>query len=284
MVFRETDEIRILKEKTRVAVSLAMEGKWADAAIVNRDILESSPQNIESLNRLGKALIELNQLEEALTTFTKVIGINPSNTIAVKNVERLNWANANKSDKKFPTSISAGSLNAKFFIGQSGKSTEVTLAQTPLSCDPSPGTPITLERDGSAVVALDPCGNRLGYVPSKLSRRLLCLIDGGNKYDGAVSGRSEGSLRAILRECYQDPSQRSRISFPLNTSWGPSYHEENNLSSDGIEIGDPRDAEIVGFETSNDSGQFILVGASVTSVDDTDDELLQEDLKEEIAN
>ena len=66
MVFRETDESRIIKEKTRVAVSLAMEGNWSEAVAINREILNSLPDIVESLYRLGKALIELNQFDEAL--------------------------------------------------------------------------------------------------------------------------------------------------------------------------------------------------------------------------
>ena len=284
MVFRETDESRILKEKTRVAVSLAMEGNWSKAVITNREILNSSPDNVESLNRLGKALIELNQFDEAFAAFTKVLSINPGNTIAAKNINRLNWANANKSDGNPPANNSAGSLSAKFFIGQSGKSAEVTLSESSINCDPSPGTPITLAIEGSAIVALDQCSNRLGYVPSKLSRRLICLINGGNKYDGAISGRSEGALRAILRECHQDPNQRSKISFPSSSSWNSTLIEENVQIERNAEIINPlRNMDQV-LETDQDPDQLILVGAGIHLEDNADDDLLIEDLEEEITN
>ena len=284
MVFRETDESRIIKEKTRVAVSLAMEGNWSEAVAINREILNSLPDNVESLNRLGKALIELNQFDEALEAFTKVLSINPGNTIAAKNINRLNWANANKSDITPSTNTSVRSLSAKFFIGQSGKSVEVTLSESSVNCDPSPGTPITLAIEGNTIVALDQSNNRLGYVPSKLSRRLICLMDGGNKYDGAISGRSEGALRAILRECYQDPNQRSKISFPTTASWDLiSIEEPVQIEQDSEIINHLQNVDEV-FETDQDSNQLVLVGASIQLEDNPDDDLLIEDLEEEIAN
>ena len=258
MVFRETDESRMIKEKTRLAVSLAMEGKWKEAAEINREILDSSPENTESLNRLGKALIELNQIENALAAFNQVLAINPSNTIAAKNAERLNWACSNKSKAKPLSSTHTGSLTAKFFIGQSGKSTEVTLTQCSANYDPSPGTPIMLKVEGSAIVAMDPCNNRLGYVPSKLSRRLVCLMQGGNTYDGAISGGTGDELRVVLRESFQHPSQRSKVSFPPTASWDENAVAKNDSTSAAIENEETEETELEETEFSAHSSQHVL--------------------------
>ena len=79
---------------------------------------------------------------------------------------------------------------------------------------PSPGTPVILERHGGTLVVRDEVGNPLGLLPPGLARRLRCLMDGGNRYDGAVSGVANGAVSVVLREVHQHPTQRAKVSFP----------------------------------------------------------------------
>ena len=50
------------------AINLALQSKWAEAAQVNRAILDRFGPEEETLNRLGKAYTELGQVDEAPPT------------------------------------------------------------------------------------------------------------------------------------------------------------------------------------------------------------------------
>lgn len=217
MVYRETDHVRLLKERARTAVALAMEGRWADAVQLNSEILEACPDNLEALNRLGKALVELDQPLAALAAFKQALVLNPGNTIASKNIAWLEWAAEQPATQKSIGDSNGKNLTSKFFIGDSGKSAQVVLLASDHAGNPSPGTPITLERNGTALAATDCGGNRLGLVPPKLARRLISLMDGGNEYNGAVSGHTNGAVRVVLQEAFQHASQRAKVSFPASS-------------------------------------------------------------------
>jgi len=45
---------RLRSEK---AIQLAMQNKWQEAADLNQQILEQFPEDVDTLNRLGKALM-----------------------------------------------------------------------------------------------------------------------------------------------------------------------------------------------------------------------------------
>ncbi len=64
---------KVRKDKTREAISLAMEGRWEAAAEVNRSILDLFPEDMEAFNRLGKALLESGDYIEARSAFTQAL-------------------------------------------------------------------------------------------------------------------------------------------------------------------------------------------------------------------
>lgn len=71
------------------AVELAMRGQWEEAVVVNKDIIERFPGEVSAYNRLGKAEMELGDLPHAIEAYKKALEIEPTNTIAKKNIARL---------------------------------------------------------------------------------------------------------------------------------------------------------------------------------------------------
>jgi len=71
------------------AVELAMHGQWEEAVVVNKDIIERFPGEVSAYNRLGKAEMELGDLSHAIEAYQKALQIEPTNTIAKKNIARL---------------------------------------------------------------------------------------------------------------------------------------------------------------------------------------------------
>ena len=266
MIYREEEHVRLLKEQAREAVRLAMSGEWAEAARLNREILEAAPDNVEAMNRLGKALIELGDTEQALVAFRRALAQSPGNPIAVRNAARL-LADVDGGVSASCPRPRAGTLKPRMFIADSGKSAEVVLLASSDAGDPSPGTPVTLQPNGPTLGVMDPDGNCLGLVPPSLARRLLCLTLGGNRYEGAVSGTSNGAVRVVLREAYQHPSQRSKVSFPAQ----PRPVEEPLLPAlDAVDAPDTTPVNVPEVPPSllDDSPELAAVGAGIGIFDD----------------
>ena len=264
MIHREEEHVRLLKEQTRRAVSLAMSGEWAEAAQLNREILEAAPDDVAAMNRLGKALAEIGELGQALDAFRRALALSPGNPIAAKNVERL-LAEANGGGARARRSC-AGTVKPRMFIADSGKSAEVSLLASTAG-NPSPGTPVALEANGSTLGVMDPDGNCLGLVPPGMAHRLLNLVAGGNRYEGAVSGTANGAVRVVLREAYQHPSQRAKVSFPVAAI--PA--EEPLLPA--LDVLDAPDATPVNvpevpLSLLDDSPELAAVGAGIGIFDD----------------
>ncbi|MDA0799214.1 MAG: tetratricopeptide repeat protein [Chloroflexi bacterium] len=208
MVYREAEDVRDLKIQASEAVELAMGGRWEEAAAVNRKVIAASPGDLDAYNRLGKALLELGDPQGARAAFQHSLSLDPSNPIARKNIERLsNGAAASGST----------SLSHRMFIGDTGKSTQVALLGCATdSARPylAPGSSIELRVNKGNVVAYSAQGQYIGIVPPRVGHRLVALMEGGNRYGGGVVTSVADTVRVLLHESYQHPSQRSKTSFP----------------------------------------------------------------------
>ncbi len=112
------------RDLSRDAIALALKGEWEEAAGVNRAILETFERDVEAMNRLGKALMELGRYPEAREVFDKVTQIAPYNTIAKKNLARLGQLESGPAPNK---SLRKAAGAPQRFIEESGKSGKTVL-------------------------------------------------------------------------------------------------------------------------------------------------------------
>ena len=210
MVYREPDELRTFREKSRQAVKLAMESRWEEAAALNRELIAEAPGDRDSFNRLGRALLELGDGQGARAAFEHSLTLDPGNGIARKNLERLTAGAADRGG-------GGTAVARKLFIGEAGKSAQVALIGCASgSARPyvAPGAELDLRTQNGNLLAFTCRGEYLGMVPPELGRRLVVMMEGGNQYDGAVVSTSDAVVHVLLHETYQHPSLRSKVSFP----------------------------------------------------------------------
>ena len=211
------------KDLDREAVGLAMKGEWERAAEVNRAILELFADDVEAMNRLTKALIELGSYEEAKTVADRVRQVAPYNNIARKNRARLDQMRTSTSASTRHARRAAGA--PQLFIGESGKSASTTLRHTPRNLSPaliSPGDPVQLviEHHGISVYSDD--GECLGQVDPRLGHRLGRLIEGGNTYEAAIIGASDEGIIVMIHETSRHRSLQNVASFPTRAAALPA--------------------------------------------------------------
>ena len=144
-------QARLKREKSREAIALALEGNWERATEVNKELLRLFPQDVDAMNRLGKAFLELGRYAAAREGFEKAVTIAPHNTIAKKNLERLGHLQETASPPK-----QGKVVTPYLFIGESGKSGVSVLqnpAQHQILAKMAAGDPVRLEsRDHALVV------------------------------------------------------------------------------------------------------------------------------------
>ena len=83
------ERAKLKKQLTDQAVKLAVNGRWQEAVQVNREYIRLFPNEAEGYNRLGKALSELGQVQDALDAYQKALDLDSTNLIAKRNIDRL---------------------------------------------------------------------------------------------------------------------------------------------------------------------------------------------------
>jgi hypothetical protein len=213
-VFPSEDRLRLKRIKADQAIRFAMENRWAEAADVNRRLLEVFPNDVDSHNRLGKSLMELGSYPDARESYEQALKLDPTNTIAAKNLQRLEKLIAEGQTAAPPPAP----VDPRVFIEESGKTIVTSLvdvASPEEIARLTPGDKLELEVVGSNVRLLEPATNTVvGRLDPKLSQRVIRLLDMGNTYTAAVTAVDDQTVRVIVREATRSPSMGSRPSFP----------------------------------------------------------------------
>ena len=229
-----TNRAKTTRELSKEAISLALEGDWEKAAVLNRVILDVTPNDVETMNRLGKALMESGQYVEAREVLTRVVEAAPYNNIARKNLTRL----AQLEEAPAPAGSglkgvgAARSFAARSFIEESGKS-GATVLQKPGSAraaaGAAPGDQLALVIEGSSLCVYRRGNEYLGRVEPKLARRLVRLMQAGNRYEAAVIGVKDEGTSIIIRETFRHPSLQKVCSFPSRAKDEPRMYLRENV-------------------------------------------------------
>lgn len=265
MLYQEA-QTSLRRQSSQEAVALAREGRWREAVEANKRLIESFPNNVDAYNRLGKAHMELGEYSLAREAYEKAIELDPYNTIAKKNLNRLSHLG--------DTAVSSGSgfhkVEPQQFIEEVGKTGIVNLsrlASPAILGKTVAGEVVSLKIEGSNLIVENSLGEYLGQIESKEGQRLIKLMEGGNKYEGAIISSTEEAVTVIIREVYQHPTQAGRHSFPPKRA-----PEVRSLVSDRI-IRRRLESE----ETSPEEADYTIVGGEeiellTKELADTDDE------------
>jgi tetratricopeptide (TPR) repeat protein len=222
---RQDEKQRIRRKLQEKAIELAAMNRWDEAADINRQILQLG-EDPDTYNRLGKALMEQGQYTEAHDAYQHTLRLNPTNSIARKNVARLDALIARGFESGQANRKPRQQVDLRMFITETGRTAITALIDVPRS--PAVEALVTGEKmefrvNGKTVFVVDADGTVVGRLDPKLGQRLAELINGGNRYLAAIAQSDPRIVRLLIRETYQDPSQRNRISFPGKLGEGAAY-------------------------------------------------------------
>lgn len=178
------------------AVSLALSGKWEEAIEANKQILQGDSENIDALNRLGRAYAEVGKISKAKTLAHKVLKLDAFNTIAEKALKK--WENLSDGQ-----AIKSGPSSASEFLEEPGKTKLVSLMHL---CNPDviakldAGDEVKIHAHSHriSITAID--GTYIGKLPDDLSSHLRKLIQYGNEYKALIKAISTDCIKVLIRE------------------------------------------------------------------------------------
>ncbi len=196
----------------QTAINLALAGKWEEAVKVNLEILTVTPDDVDALNRLGRAYTELGRIEEARKTTEKVLKIDPFNSIAIKSQEKLKLA------KEGSVGISSGVIfYPEAFLEEPGKTKLITLLnlgenEVFTNLDPGEEVKFICYPHKISVATLD--GKYVGRLPDDIAARLRNFIKAGNKYQVLIKSIAPKNVTVFVKEIASSPKTANTPSFP----------------------------------------------------------------------
>ncbi len=205
------EELRLRRQGSDQAIQLALESKWEEAATLNRSLLAVHNSDVEAWNRLGKALLELGRFREAREAYAKSIELDPLNTIAKRNIDRL----AAIPESEAPRREAVAKVAQDLFIEEIGKTgmTTVRGVAPEVLAKMTAGDEVYLKTGPALIQVENVLGEVVGALEPKLALRLIRMIEGGNRYAAAVKSVTDKDAELIIKEIYRDPSQ-TKLSFP----------------------------------------------------------------------
>ena len=232
------ERTRLRKQMSDQAVKLAVNSRWGEAANVNREYLKTFGDEPEALNRFGKALSETGAITEARAQYSRAIELDPTNSIARRNLDRLaSMADTSVAD------ASPSQLDTRLFVEETGASTVAKLqaADASRAALLDAGDVVELQAQGKAVNVLTVGGEYVGMLEPRVGLRLSKMMAAGNQYTAAMVTVAAGGLKVMLRETFKHPSMIGKVSFPKPRATEVRAYTRKNLlrrEGDDVEFGD----------------------------------------------
>lgn len=266
------------------AIQAALESRWHDALAINRALVDRHGTDEETQNRIGKALTELGEHQEALESYSQALQMNPLNVIAQKNVRKLQLL----LESREKLSGAKGAIDVDLFAEEPGKSA-VTILNPPKSgvmVAVTPGEVVELHLQGGGLQAQTARGVVLGDVDSKISRRLVPLITSGNRYTAVVARVEESQIEIIIREVFQSSENARKSSFPVSRQKREDfrpYAKESLLAQRGVDEEDEEE-EVGSAGDPAEEAEALSTGddfEETAPLEDVDREDIDEDVRPE---
>lgn len=212
------------------AIQTALTGDWQKAIDLNQLILQESPEDIDTLNRLAFAFLSVGNPKDAKNLYEKVLALDMQNPIATRNLKRLYDVNAKK------TRITINNL----FIEEPGKTKVmdlINIADKKVITHLRSGEKLDVRIKRSRIFAYDLDNQFIGMLPDDTCQRLIKFIEAGNEYEAYVRTVDSNKVSIFIRETkrvkkfknqpsFVSGSDKAKLSLPNNKTRSHSSDEE----------------------------------------------------------
>jgi tetratricopeptide (TPR) repeat protein len=277
MSYEKEEQARLMRQQSKQAIALAMEGRWREAVEANKAIIEGFPDDVDSYNRLGRAYMEMGEYALAKDAYTYAKKLDPHNNIADKNIRRISHLIETGAKPEENTA----KVEPNVFIEETGKAGVVKLYHLAPKKDLAKvdaGDKVILKIADSNLVVENNHKVYLGLIEPRHSQRLIRLMNGGNQYSATVISATEDNLAIIIRETYQHPSQFGQLSFPSKGLNSVRPYVSDKLLRRRLEYDD----SLTELEYPIDSGDDVELLTEDIAEDNSDGDDINEEDEQEV--
>ncbi|PIY69290.1 hypothetical protein COY90_01370 [Candidatus Roizmanbacteria bacterium CG_4_10_14_0_8_um_filter_39_9] len=214
------------------AIDAAINLQWDDAVDLNNQIIKANGANEGAFLRLGFIYLQLKDIPKAKKFYLKALKLQPRNSVALSNIERISVLETSKMSKDLTRSIS---FDPDLFIETAGKTKTVALVnlgQKSVIAGLTIGAPIELKIKKRRVEVRTPKGDYIGTLPDDVSKRLITFIKAKSLYTTYIKESTLTRVIVFIREEKKGRPVTHYISFPQH----PQHKiDESLLSEDGQE-------------------------------------------------
>jgi hypothetical protein len=202
-----------------LAIKAALSFNWEEAITLNKQIIETDPNNIDALNRIAHAFFETEDYLQAKKYYTQVLEHDPYNPIASKNLKILQCFKDDDLKVKNGHNGLANHnsrVSSSLFLYEPGKTKVVSLlkvAEPQKLSQTFCGMQVEFAIKNRGISVTDSDGTYLGVLPDDISHTLLKLIKGGNKYIACVKSVKVNGMAILIRETFRSARFRNQPSF-----------------------------------------------------------------------
>ena len=213
----EESKAVIYKNLIMDATQFALKGDWKKAISTNKEILSLNKLDVQALNRIGKAQLELGKLKDSKKSYTKALQIDPLNTIARRNLKELEQMkdaktlqgkSQNKSNlEKLVRNdilIQTAARSAEFIIDKPNSRAIQNLV---------PGVELLIQASDSGVEITNSRKVALGTIEPRSALRLKTCIEGGSQFEVIFKDFFGHSGVIQILEIYREPSITLKTPF-----------------------------------------------------------------------
>ncbi len=199
-----------------LAVKYALENNWDAACKENLKLLEETPNDVDTLNRMAHALVKLGKYKKAKDYYQIVLKNDKTNPIALKNLKRLETL-PKSSLALLSQKNSAVDMNFQdIFIEEAGKTKTVELKnisdkKTLSLLQPGDMVSLAVKRSKVFVQMMDK--TYIGMLPDNVGMRMIAFINGGNEYSVNIKAVGEHSITVFIREMKKMARFKNQPSF-----------------------------------------------------------------------
>lgn len=199
------------------AITAALKGNWKEAATLNEEILKQNKDDLDTLCRLAYAYAQTGETQKAKKIYRKVLTLDQYNTVALKN---LNKINSLKGSVKNKNNCTHGKFTPELFIEEPGKTKIIQLkniAPTSILSKLNIGECVLLYPKKHSIEVRTEDKTYIGALPDDIAFRLLRFLSAGNKYAVCIKNIQKNSLSIFIREIMRGKKFKKQPSF-ISTS------------------------------------------------------------------
>jgi tetratricopeptide (TPR) repeat protein len=224
-----------IQNLSQSAIKASVSKDWKLAIELNEEILQTYPDDIPTLNRLGIAYSMQGKSKMSVDSFKKVLVLDPKNQIAKNNIDRL------KANKE--TGLNNPYLQNVSFIEEPGKSKVIPLVsvgEPKVFSTLNIGEPVELGTSKHKIKVATQKDIFVGYLPDNISHRLMELLKAGYKYKVFMKSVNAKVPSIFIQEVHSSKKLHGLASFPLDDNEIlPNLSAGESSENPPLEIFDP---------------------------------------------